>query len=390
MPKRKPSRYARLQALIRNPEYLSDLELLRKGYAPSNIKDKDSRAIPAEDLRRLNLNDVPNGFSRTALDWFLDKYKLSIPITLEVFKSRKRSAWNKIGVFTDDVYRTARKPSPQQAITEKTYGEKTVLKSKPLQGFEGIGPAVLTPAQKEELWLGLDKKYERRFRTPPGDLKDAPEKDSWKSREYERATGQKWGDPTSPSAFTDGDLTDLLEQVGLEIGKESRMKMVDALNMYLSTKDVLDGLPRPSQVASVLMQLKELAGSFDRALGELDFVSRSLLRKHAERIDIEKVRAQARMVAEGCIDALKSLAIDKGGRPKDLAIKTLISQIADIWKHATGKAPTLTWNDYSDQYEGKFFRFIRSCLQSADPKAGFKNEALGQKIRTVLRTRKTE
>jgi hypothetical protein len=144
--------------------------------------------------------------------------------------------------------------------------------------------------------------------------------------------------------MTDKDLIDLLRNVGLEIEEESRTKMAGAINAYISTKEVLNALPRRPEVAAALMQLKELASSFDRTLEELDFVSRSALIKDADPLDIEKVRAQARMVAEGCTDALKSLPFDKGGRPRNLAIDALLNDMSRAFEESTGKPTTITWN----------------------------------------------
>jgi hypothetical protein len=361
------------------------------------MKYKDGRSIPAEDVKRVNLARVPRGFTQRATSWFLDKYKLSVPITPELFKSRKRSAWNKIRVFTDDVYRVSKKlsnrrskkRSTQQASTRKTYGEKANLKSKPRWGLHGIGPAIRTREQKDKLWLDLDKKYDRRFRDASGRTSgDAPEKDSWKSEQYEKATGQKWGDPTAPSAVTDKDLIDLLKKVGLEIEKESRTKVVDAINMYLSTKKDLNEWPRTSQVATALIQLKEIASSFDRTLKELDFVSRSSLREHSERIDIEKVRAQARMVAEGCTDALKSIPFDKGGRPRNLAIDALLNDMSRAFEESTGKPTTITWNQHSGNFQGDFFDLVFACLKKVDPASIWSNQSLGEKIKRMRRRAK--
>jgi hypothetical protein len=384
-----PARYARLRALIKNPEYLLDLELVQKGLTPSDIKNRDGQPIQAEDLERVDLASARKGFSHRAISWLLDKYKLSFPITPELFKSKTRSEWNKIAVFADDVYQVVEKRRTPKANTRKTYGEKAVLKSKPKCGVKGIGPIVPTADQKEKLWIDLDKKYERRFRDQEGNLKtDAPHKDLWKAEEYKKRTGQRWNDPNAPSAIAGADLIDITKQTGFEIGERNRAKMVDAINIYLSTKEVLNGLPRPAQVAAALAQLKELAGSFDRTLKELDFVSRSTLYVQCDRIDIEKARRQARMIGEGCSTALKSLPFDKGGRPEEIAIKLFIKEMAKVFKDATQKAPTLTWNPYSERYGGKFFGFIELCLKRVDPKAIGSNSSLGQKIKTAVRKEK--
>lgn len=96
------SRYDRLRALVRNPDFLLDLEFVKRGVIPSNLKYEHGEPIKREDLERVDYSSLSKGFSPRAVAWFLEKYKLSIVLTPELVEKYPPQMWECAAIFTDD------------------------------------------------------------------------------------------------------------------------------------------------------------------------------------------------------------------------------------------------------------------------------------------------
>jgi len=104
------SKYDRMRALVRNPQYLRDLEAVERGVLPRQAIEQaiSEGKLPAnadpEDIK-IDCRSMPKGFNPEALLWFLGKYNLSlsVPITKDLIDKYPSWVWEKTAVFSDDV-----------------------------------------------------------------------------------------------------------------------------------------------------------------------------------------------------------------------------------------------------------------------------------------------
>ena len=73
------SRYDRLRALVRNPEFSRELKLVEKGLCPNEIKGENDQPISSEELTMSDVEALPKGFNQRAVSWFLNRYNLVSP-----------------------------------------------------------------------------------------------------------------------------------------------------------------------------------------------------------------------------------------------------------------------------------------------------------------------
>jgi hypothetical protein len=70
------SRYDRLRALVRNPEFLWDLKLVEKRLCPNEIKGENDQPISSEKLTMSDVEALPKGLNQRAVSWFFNRYNL--------------------------------------------------------------------------------------------------------------------------------------------------------------------------------------------------------------------------------------------------------------------------------------------------------------------------
>lgn len=100
--KRSISQYDKLRALVRNPEYLRDLNFVQKGYSPEDLKDENGQLLSPGQLNALNFDSLPNGFSQKATSWFLSKYNLSVIVTPELLAKYTKQDLESLPVFNEN------------------------------------------------------------------------------------------------------------------------------------------------------------------------------------------------------------------------------------------------------------------------------------------------
>jgi hypothetical protein len=55
--------------------------------------------------------------------------------------------------------------------------------------------------------------------------------------------------------------------------------------------------------------------------------------------------------------------MDKGGAPRMMAFRALVTGLMSAFRIATGREAKVTWNDHRDAYEGRFLAFVEVVLE---------------------------
>jgi len=108
-------------------------------------------------------------------------------------------------------------------------------------------------------------------------------------------------------------------------------------------------------------------------------------------LDINIMIGQAKLVLEDWEIKKKTRRI---GRPFDAPLKSFISELAKIYKEATGKKRSVTRNPLYDKhtkecgelkYSGAFFNFVVRCVEMIPDHPKKINSTLGSIIETTLK-----
>lgn len=188
-------------------------------------------------------------------------------------------------------------------------------------------------------------------------------------------------------------LTEIREKCNIMLDDEGAQKLLTASKFYLHDKDILNKLPRPNEIKAAIEEAKKKAIELNDILKQMDFVSRHhLVSRLGEGIlscTMEDMNRMLQRLILACEDALESIPIDKGGRPKDHALNNYIEILASIFHTTTGQLPTVTWNEYANVYQGDFYSFVSTCLNLIDPKSTHRNHGLGERLKHVLKRLKS-
>jgi hypothetical protein len=86
-----------------------------------------------------------------------------------------------------------------------------------------------------------------------------------------------------------------------------------------------------------------------------------------------------------CIDALRGLPQDKGGRRKDWPLHSFILRLKKIREEGTAKKAGRSCNPTTQEIEGPFVRFVRTCLTYLEPDKRY--PSLEETIHKVLQSK---
>lgn len=200
----------------------------------------------------------------------------------------------------------------------------------------------------------------------------------------------KWGfrGMADSISITEKQIQAIEKKAGMTLSKDLSERLSDALSAYVSTKEVISNFPRVSQVRAALRAVKDKAKAYAEALEQLDVASVRTLTSQSDMVDIETAAFQARITYHASEDALKNLPIDKGGRPLDLALKSLLRDLIEIYEQAKGKKARGPYIDTeTGEPSGPFFKFAYICLTEINCPF-HSNEALAKEIKRILKARK--
>ena len=173
-------------------------------------------------------------------------------------------------------------------------------------------------------------------------------------------------------------------------------RLREATSSFLSHRQVFDRWPRPAKIKADLKSVIEFGGLFLNALRNLDHPTQSrLFLARAGRVGevdseaLRKVQHAVVRIMESCEDALKSLPLDRGGRPAKPSLGLYIENLALIYGEVTGKKPTVAWSDIKKKYRGPFLVFVNDCLKTCDQPPS-SNKSLGKAIQRTLKDLKAK
>ena len=108
-------------------------------------------------------------------------------------------------------------------------------------------------------------------------------------------------------------------------------------------------------------------------------------------VDLGNLIERIEELEKAANNAIAALPEDRGGAPSDIALKTLITRLGGIYGAITGKAPTITYDDYAeeDAYVGPFYDFAKAVLDGIAPDRNKSNQGLGKFIQRSLNRMKT-
>lgn len=175
---------------------------------------------------------------------------------------------------------------------------------------------------------------------------------------------------------------------------EFRQELTAAINLCL----IVFGFDRKrvSEVRKEVLRVGKAAATTSRSLRELaatltalghasvpslSHLSEEMIANDRRPIEIGQLIKEAEgfdclfKIAQSHAKGLESR--DRGGRPKFHAFNFLVSQLAAVYKRATGDDAKVTWNDLRNRFEGRFVRFVEAVL----PKVSDLSQVSGRPIR---------
>jgi len=188
---------------------------------------------------------------------------------------------------------------------------------------------------------------------------------------------------------TEEDVRNIGKNLEISLNEDLVAAVLEASRWYLADREVLDKLPRPSEVKPAIEEVHNRGKQFAEALERLDFISRNELTSRFQHgMVITNTQRMVRMICQAAEEVLEGLPADRGGRPKELAIRVFIQRLAQVYEKATGRNPSVTWHEHRGAFEGQFYEFVSKLLNEVDGeywKEIANNTALGQKIISTLK-----
>ena len=171
-----------------------------------------------------------------------------------------------------------------------------------------------------------------------------------------------------------------------------------AVNDYTAEKNFRPDTPRPGEVKAALEEIQEKSKALISCLDTVDSMSLQRLQVAAlktkaigdllfdPRVHDTQGLAIVQQIHAAAKEALIGLKPDKGGpRRRKGPLLSLVMDLSQIFKKVTGSRAAITWDEYNDQYQGRFYDFVWTCLQIIDPDEVQSNSSLGQHIKRALK-----
>ena len=187
--------------------------------------------------------------------------------------------------------------------------------------------------------------------------------------------------------YTDEQLQKVLETLGLEeFSGEIKHKLIEAAEIFVSDVHHLNNYPRPSERKKEHQVVHKFATKLQVHIRNLTDASRLDYERNfsAGGIDLlENVeKSLCSLVDSG--SAMRKLfdSDEKGGRPKNPALRVFILLLDEIYQKVTNTPPRISYDAYSGEYSGRFLDFAEACLAPIAPELCTRT-SLGKSIQRI-------
>lgn len=203
--------------------------------------------------------------------------------------------------------------------------------------------------------------------------------------------------------------------LGVELTKKNKVELQLVCNLYFIDRE--NPVSRPSETKKQLDAIQKSCELLLRAFQTADDFTASLLSMYhpktitmlpeltklapeeveirkkfntglVKKIDelLENLIADLQIIEKAATKALKGLKSDKGGRPFNMELNSLLQHLQLIYEKITGKKATIVWNEYKKCSEGHFIDFVKVFLATIGRKDDiWSHEALATAIKRSLK-----
>jgi hypothetical protein len=184
--------------------------------------------------------------------------------------------------------------------------------------------------------------------------------------------------------YNEETINSIEKKTNLKFDEVVRYKLSNAIIQYKAGKELIDNRPRKSEQRAALNYICTLSKQLKDALEQIDLDTRLRIIEESDWINIKKTIFDLEIIHQSTQDALDKVPQDKGGRPAQYSLKYFIQELAEIYKDAKGKDPSIAYIDSSEIFYGPFFSFVEAILTEIyEPP--FSNSSLGNAIKRALK-----
>jgi len=164
------------------------------------------------------------------------------------------------------------------------------------------------------------------------------------------------------------DIEAILSQHGIKPTKKIIDRIRLAVAEYSAYKYWIEDKPYSQDTKSCLKKMMTQTDRLLNTLSQADSEAWKVI--GPENKDIFESGQYYLNLMHGMLNKkLKSMPKGKAGPRRKWARLFLILKLAQIWKEATGKKPTMSYSQVTGRYSGAFFKFLESlcqCLKKPD------------------------
>ena len=181
--------------------------------------------------------------------------------------------------------------------------------------------------------------------------------------------------------FTEEGLADIEKALGVEaLNDDQRRTLQRICELYCWNTETWELAPRPKEVRDWLKKVQTRAQKLVEtlhALHEENVPDRPAREATIEWLrggelpgmdwgvtlhDLMKLEMQVGALFNAAVYAQDHMLKDKGGESGDKALEDLVKTLAGFFTKVTGKRPTISYDNYSEKYTGRFFNLVESFL----------------------------
>jgi hypothetical protein len=185
------------------------------------------------------------------------------------------------------------------------------------------------------------------------------------------------------------------EELGIKLSRSLQKEYETAIEIFIADKNQFKDPPRLKEINHLLINLRKTSKAFSETVKS--FSHPSLYRLLNLGQDWPGLRDEALNVTKqldtAAHKAWLEIGNDKGGPSADFAFNGFVKKLIKIYEDATGQKASVTWDEYSELYSGKFYTLIETCLDTlkldSQSKKNYKNKnnALGKRLQRILSIR---
>jgi hypothetical protein len=170
------------------------------------------------------------------------------------------------------------------------------------------------------------------------------------------------------SSLPAGAIENIQKKTGIRLSNDLKTQLEQISKRYIADKELIDQIPRRSEVKARLKKLIKGTEKYLELLRETDdWTKQHLDAQCSEYVGLCNIYDTRRNVSgflAACENTLQDLPEDAGGRNKELqGLYIYIASLASIYEEAIGKKPSVYYSVHSESWYGReFINFVETCL----------------------------